>query len=260
MRALATTRDGVLLSAETLRDYQLHRGDLVRLRLPVGPAGTYQAVPFHVVGQVSEFPTAPKDSFIVADAAYIDHVTGSDTVSAFLVHSSDPTKTATALRAQLGNSWRVQDVVHGRNGVTTASGLAATDLGGLARLELGFAVVFALACSALALALGVAQRRRALVLLAALGATPRQRGRFLGAEGRMLIAAGLVGGAAIGTVIGYMLVKVLNGIFDPPPDHLIIPVRYVVTLGITVVVIAFAVLAGAARLAARAGSSQLRDL
>jgi putative ABC transport system permease protein len=260
MHALTTTPDGVLLSAETLRDYQLHPGDLIRLRLPVGPAGTYQAVPFHVVGQVSEFPTAPKDSFIVANGKYVDRVTRSDTVSAFLVHSSNPTKTATALRAQLGNGWQIHDVVSGRNGVTTASGLAATDLGGLARLELGFAVVFALACSALALALGVAQRRRALVLLAVLGATPRQRGRFLGAEGRTLIAAGLVGGAAIGAVIGYMLVKVLNGIFDPPPDHLIIPLRYVFTLVVTVVLIAVAVVAGVGRLAARAGSSQLRDL
>jgi len=51
--------------------------------------------------------------------------------------------------------------------------------------------LLALACSGLALALGITERRRALVLLAALGATARQRGRFLTAEARALLAGGL---------------------------------------------------------------------
>ena len=34
LAAMAAARDGVLLSAETIRDYQLHVGDKVRLRLP----------------------------------------------------------------------------------------------------------------------------------------------------------------------------------------------------------------------------------
>jgi putative ABC transport system permease protein len=260
LRAMESKRDGVLLSAETLRDYQLHPGDLIRLRLPVGPNGVYTPVPFHVVGQVSEFPTAPKDSFIVANAAYVNQVTGSDQVSTVLVRTPTPTRTSATLRSALGRGWNLTDIVSGRNSITTASGLAATDLGGLARLELGFALVFALACSALALALGVAERRRALVLLAALGATPRQRRRFLGSEGRMLLAGGLVSGAVAGTVIGYMLVKVLNGIFDPPPDHLVVPGGYVAILGFVVVVVSMTVLAVAGRYAARARPSELRDL
>ena len=260
MRALSRTPDGVLLSAETLRDYQLHPGDLVRLRLPVGPDGTYQPIAFHVVGQVSEFPTAPKDSFIVANAAYVNHVTGSDAVSAFLVRSSTPAATAAHLRTGLGLGWRVTDVIGARNTVTTASGLAATDLGGLARLELGFTVVFAFACSALALALGIVERRRGLVVLAALGASPRQRGRFLSAEGRALLGGGVVGGAVVGGVIGYLLVKVLTGIFDPPPDGLVVPAGYLVGLAASVVVVGLAVLSAAGRVAGRAGPSQLRDL
>jgi putative ABC transport system permease protein len=260
MRGLARTPDGVLLSAETIRDYQLHRGDTVRLRLPAGPGGVYQAFGFHVVGQVSEFPTAPKDSFIIANASYIDRVTHSDAVSTILVRSSSPTATASYLRSHLGAGWRVTDIVGARTSVTTASGLAATDLGGLARLELGFTVVFALACSGLALALGVAERRRGLVLLAALGANPRQRGRFLLAEGRALLAGGVLGGAVVGGVIGYLLVKVLTGIFDPPPDGLVVPASYLVGLGGGVVIVGLAVLALAGRLAGRAGPSHLRDL
>jgi putative ABC transport system permease protein len=260
MRRLASTTDGVLLSAETLRDYQLHVGDLVRLRLPVGPSGTYQAVHFHVVGQVSEFPTAPKDSFMVANATYINRVTGADPVATFLVRSSSPGVTGAYLRAHLSPSWHVADIVGARSSVTTASGLAATDLGGLARLELAFTVVFAFACSGLALALGIAERRRGLVLLAALGATARQRGRFLGAEGRALLTGGVVGGAVVGGVIGYMLVKVLTGIFDPPPEGLVVPGGYLLALILTVVVVGLAVVAAAGRLVGRADPSHLRDL
>jgi putative ABC transport system permease protein len=260
LTALARTPDGALLSAETIKDYQLHVGDLVRLRLQTGPQHTYQPVPFHVIGVVKEFPTAPKDSFIIANAAYLTQVTGSNAVSSFLIRSSNPPHTAAALRASLPGVVTVTDIVSARKGVTTASGLAATDLAGLARLELGFGVVLALACSGLALALGISERRRALVLLAALGATARQRGRFLSAEARALLAGGLLGGAGIGATIAYLLVKVLNGIFDPPPSGLAVPFGYLAVLGAAVLAVSAAVLLGLGRLAARAGPSQLRDL
>jgi len=258
---LDRTPDGVLLSAETLYDYQLHPGDTIRLRLQAGPGGRYKPVGFHVLGQIAEFPTAPKDSFIVANAAYIAKVTGSDRVGTFLVSSTDPPRTAAALRRQVaGSGARVQDVDSARAEVTTASGLAATDLTGLSRLELGFGVLLSLACSSLALALGIAERRRALVLLAALGASARQRGQFLTAEARALLTGGLVGGAIIGAVIAYLLVKVLTGIFDPPPTGPALPWAYLVGLGSVVVAATIGVVATFGRLAGRAGPAELRDL
>ncbi len=258
---LQRTPDGVLVSAETLHDYQLHRGDLIRIRLQTGPDRAYRPVPFHVLGQVAEWPTAPKDSFIVANAGYLALTTGSDAVGTFLVSSSSPTATAAALRTRLaGTGARVQDIVSARSQVATATGLAATDLAGLSRLELGFGILLALACSALALLGGIVERRRALVLLAALGATARQRGRFLGAEARALVVSGLVGGIGIGAVIAYLLVKVLNGIFDPPPAAATVPWGYLAGLLALVVGVTVAVVAGVGRLVARAGPSELRDL
>ena len=88
MAALGRTPDGVLLSAETLADYQLHPGDLVRLQLQTGPDRAYQPVDFHVLGRIDEFPTAPKDSFLVANSTYVAAQTGSDAVSTFLISSS----------------------------------------------------------------------------------------------------------------------------------------------------------------------------
>ncbi|CAN5573053.1 hypothetical protein BH10ACT10_BH10ACT10_00080 [soil metagenome] len=262
LATLQRTTDGVLLSAETLHDYQLHNGDLIRIRLQSGAAHAYRPVDFHVVGQVTEWPTAPKDSFIVANADYISQQTGSDAVGTFLATTKTPGATAAALRSQLSatSGARVQDISTAENGVTSTGGLAGTDLSGLSRLELGFGVLLALACSGLALIGGIVERRRALVLLAALGASSRQRGRFLAGEARAIVGAGILGGAVIGTTIAYLLVKVLTGIFDPAPSHPTIPWGYLtfplaLVAGVTVMVVV-----GVGRLVARAGPAELRDL
>ena len=263
MTALQNTPDGVLLSAETLHDYQLHNGDLIRIRLQSGADQSYQRVDFHVVGQVTEWPTAPKDSFIVANADYITQQTGSDAVGTFLVSTPTPAATAAALTSQLSGALagaRVQDISSAGSQVTSASGLAGTDLSGLSRLELGFGVLLALACSGLALVGGIVERRRALVLLAALGATARQRGRFLAAEARTIVGAGVVGGAVIGTTISYLLVKVLTGIFDPAPAAATIPWAYLTFLLALVAGVTVLVVSVVGRLVARAGPQELRDL
>jgi putative ABC transport system permease protein len=182
-------------------------------------------------------------------------------VGTFLVSTKTPEATSAALRADLGSSGaRVEDIVTGSSGVTSASGLAGADLSGLSRLELGFGIVLALACSGLALVGGIVERRRALVLLAALGATARQRGRFLADEATAMVGAGLLGGAVIGTTIAYLLVKTLTGIFDPAPASATVPWGYLSTLvglvaGVTVLVVSVV-----GRLVARAGPGELRDL
>ncbi len=258
---LRRTPDGVLLSAETLADYQLRPGDLVRLRLQTGKDKVYRPVDFHVVGQITEFPTAPKDSFIVANSSYLTAKTGSDAVGTFLLSSSDPAATAAALRPVVRKAGgTVSDVVSARQSVTTATGLAAADLSGLSRLELGFGLLLALASSGLALLLGIRQRRRALVLLASLGATARQRGRFLGSEARALLVGGLLGGTAITAVISYQLIKVLTGIFDPPPSVVALPAVYLTGLAASVVLVSAVVVAVIGRLAGRAGPAELREL
>ncbi len=244
LTALAARADAVLLSAETLKDYQLAVGDTVRLRLQAGPAKTYTPVSFHVAGQVKEFPTAPKDSFIVANADYLARVTGDATASTLLVASGNPAATAAGLRAALPPSLRVQDVVSGRQTVTTASGLAASDLSGLARLNAVAGVGLALVVAVLVLLRGALSRRRGLTVLTALGATARQRGGFLRRESHLLLLGGLLGGVGAALLMTSLLVKVLTGVFDPPPDHLAVPLLFcaLVLLGIGVAVEAVRVL------------------
>ena len=83
--------DSILVSAETVNDFQLAPGDPVNLRLQDARTHQLATVPFHYVGVVAEFPTAPKDSFFVANAAYIAQQTGSDAVGAFLVDTAAAT-------------------------------------------------------------------------------------------------------------------------------------------------------------------------
>jgi putative ABC transport system permease protein len=72
---LRATRDGVLVSKETITDYSLNVGDLLRLRVLDRRRGHFRIAPFHVVGIVQEFPSAPKDSFMVANLAYLRQLT-----------------------------------------------------------------------------------------------------------------------------------------------------------------------------------------
>ena len=68
---LRSRPDAILVSKETITDYSLQQGDLLKLRVLDHATGHFNVVPFHVVGIVSEFPSAPKDSFMVTNAAYL---------------------------------------------------------------------------------------------------------------------------------------------------------------------------------------------
>ena len=80
--------------------------------------------------------------------------------------------------------------------------------------------MLAVAASGLALGLGFSERRRTFAIAGALGAAAAQLGGFVWGESLFVTAGGLVLGAAIAAAISEMLVKVLTGVFDPPPDAL----------------------------------------
>jgi putative ABC transport system permease protein len=235
---LARRPDAILVSAETVKDYQLHPGDTIKLRLPAagapttagGGTGRAVTVPFHYVGVVKEFPTAPRDSFFVANADYVARATGSDAVGAFLVDTGgrDTAAVAAALRTKLGTSAVVTDVSTVRGAI--GSSLTAVDLSGLTRVELGFALVLAAAAAGLVLALSLIERRRMFAVAAALGANRRQLTGFILAEAAIVVTSGLLLGAAAGWALSQMLVKVLTGVFDPPPAQLAVPWPYLATV------------------------------
>lgn len=260
MDRLARQPDGVLVSQETVRDFQLHVGDLLRLRLQDGRTKRFRAISFHYIGVAKEFPTAPRDSFLVANQRYVSHATGSDAVGAFLVQTdgTSPKTVAHRIRAVVGTSAQVTDIVEQRHVV--GSNLTAVELSGLTKVELAFALILAVAASGLALALGFQERRRTFAIAAALGARRRQLGGFVWGESAFVTAGGLLLGTVAATAIAYMLVKVLTGVFDPPPDTLAVPWGYLAAL--LALTVGAVVAAGALTLRAlsRPAIEELRDL
>ena len=257
LKRLGATRDGALVSQETLHDYQLRTGDAVRLRLK-NRTGTYITIPFHIVGVIAEFSTAPRDSFVLANRSYLAAATGLSGVQTLLIRTRSPRQVATAIHAPAGAL--VNDITAPRIAVPSASGLAAGSLTGLAHLTLTFGLLLAAACVGLVLLVGAARRRRSLVALAVIGADARQRAGFLWTEARWIVAAGIVGGLATGGLIAAELVKILNWIFDPPPEHPAIPMTFLTAVLATLLAVAAIATALSARWAGRVDASRLRDL
>ena len=248
MAKLGARPDSVLVSAETVKDFQLRPGDLLRLRLQDARTKQFKTVPFHYAGVSKEFPTAPTDSFLVANAGYVARATGSDAVGSFLVQTdgTSPAVVAQRIRTGAGTSATVTDISDSRRVV--GSNLTAVELSGLTRVELGFALVLAVAASGLGLALSFGERRRTYAIAAALGARPRQLGGFIWGESLFVTGGGLVAGAAIAGAIAFVLVKVLTGVFDPPPDAPAIPWGYIA--GVAVLIACAVAAAGALTLRA----------
>ena len=257
---LAATPDAALVSEETVQDFQLQQGDTINLRLIDAADHQYHPVPFKFIGVAREFPTAPKDSFIVANAAYVAKMTGSDASEYVLMRAKgDPAALARQASLALASdpSIRVSDI--GQAAHLIGSSLTAVNLRGLTAIELVFAVIMAAAAAGLILAIGFIERRRNFAILSAIGAKPSQLGAFLWSEGVLILVGGVVFGLVWGITTAWMLVRLLTGVFDPPPEALSIPWGYLaVVLFFVATSIVVAVLL--ARPSAIGDAQELRDL
>ena len=230
LRALAARPDAVLVSDETVNDFQLNLGDPLKLRLQ-GSDHQYHVVPFTFAGIVREFPTAPRDSFLVANASYVARMTGLPASETVLMRvNGDTAAPLKAARAVVGKLPGVMVTDLAGSVQQIGSSLTSIDLHGLTLIELGFSLVMIVAVTGLVLALGFADRRRTYAIMMALGARPRQVGAFVVGEATIILVFGAVLGLALGSGIAYVLVKVLEGVFDPPPEQLVAPFGYLVAL------------------------------
>ncbi|HEX4202747.1 MAG TPA: FtsX-like permease family protein [Ktedonobacteraceae bacterium] len=236
LATLANHPDGILVSQETVTTYQLNLGDQINLRLQRSSDHQYHMVTFHFLGVVREFPTAPKDSFLIANANYIAQQTGNNKAEVVLMRTNgNPTDVALAARQIVKPlpGARVTDI--GSTQRLIGSSLTSVDLRGLTNLELTFAILLLAGAMGLILALGLAERRRTFALLAALGARSSQLGAFLWSEGVVIQVSGAIIGIALGFGVAQMLVTILTGVFDPPPEVLAIPWLYLILMVVAAV-------------------------
>jgi putative ABC transport system permease protein len=260
MQKLAAQPDAVLVSAETVKDFQLQPGDLLRLRLQDSTTKKLKTVPFHYAGVAKEFPTAPRDSFFIANASYVTKQTGNPAVGTFLLQTSGagPHAVAQRVRHVVGTSAQVSDIQTSRKVV--GSNLTAVELSGLTRVELAFALALAIAACGVTLALGFRERRRTFAIARALGAKRGQLGAFVWSETLFVTLGGLLLGAALAAVMAWMLIRVLTGVFDPPPDVASIPWGYLAGLLALTIAAGAVAAAGTIRRLVASTPEELRDL
>ena len=224
--------DGILVSKETITDYSLKVGDLLRLRVLDHRNGRFRVVPFHVVGTVQEFPSAPRDSFMVANLAYLtraDRAGGPNVV--FARTSEDPgTVAARVAAATKTDGILVKDIR--QQAVQTVSSITTVDLTGITHLEEAFTIVLAAAAMALFVGLAVSERRHEFATMAAVGASLREIGAFVRSEAALVLGLAIPLALALGWLLAEMLVAMLRHVFDPPPDHLAVPWAYLGGLGL----------------------------
>jgi putative ABC transport system permease protein len=259
LQRLSARPDAVLVSKETMTDYQLKLGDLLRLRVLDRATGHFHLVPFHVAGVVQEFPAAPRDSFMVVNLNYLrvaDHAGGPNLVFA---RTSDPAKTAAAVAAATASSGVSVKSIDQQTRQTVSS-ITTIDLTGISRIEEAFVIALAGAAMALYVALVLSERRHEFATMAAVGESRRSISAFITSEVVIVLAIGLVLAAALGTGLSLMLVAMLQHVFDPPPDHLILPWRFLAELaGAAVLVAVLAVAVSARRLRHLPLGSLLRE-
>lgn len=235
LRKLAATSNGVLVSEETVSDFQLKEGDTINLRLVNGKDNQYHAVPFKFIGVAREFPTAPRDSFLVANAAYVAKMTMSPAAEYVLIRASgNPAQLAESVRKVLGpaSGLEVKDVGAASHIIGTS--LTAVSLGRLTAIELLFGAIMAIAAAGLMLGLGFIDRRRNFAILTLIGAKPGQLASFLWSEGFLVLLGGVVFGMISGVLTAWMLVKLLTGVFDPPPETISIPWGYLISVHVLI--------------------------
>jgi putative ABC transport system permease protein len=231
LERLRTTRDGILVSKETITDYSLNLGDLLRLRALDHATGRFRVAPFHVVGIVQEFPSAPRDSFMVTNLSYLEQVTHDPGPNVLFVRAKgDPTTLARRVAAATGRyGTSVKDIR--RQTAQTVSSITTVDLRGISRIEEAFLLALAAATMALYVAVALAERRQEFATMSALGASLRRAAGFLWSEALLVLVFSLALAALLGWLLAEMLVAMLQHVFDPPPDHLAVPWGFLLGLG-----------------------------
>ncbi len=235
MSRLRARPDAILVSKETITDYSLALGDLLKLRTLDHRTGTFRVVPFHVAGIVQEFPSAPKDSFMVANLSYVlaaTHDPGPNVV--FARTSGDPSRVARAVSRAVATQGAVVHNISDQ-ATQTASSITTVGLRGISRIEEAFALLLAAGALILYAVMAGAERRQELATMAALGKKPRSIAAFIWTEIVLIVVVASALASVLGWVLAEMLIAMMQHAFDPPPDHLAIPWGFLGALALVVV-------------------------
>jgi putative ABC transport system permease protein len=174
-----------------------------------------------------------------------------------LVRATDPAAAA-MLKSALPSDPALKVTALGEVRSLISSSLTSVNLAGLTRLELAFGLALVGAAAGLVLGLGFVERSRSYAILKALGASSAQLGAFLRSEAIVVGVVGLLFGTVTGFGVAGMLVTMLAGAFDPPPDTITVPYGYIAVALLGAAAIAAMVVAGFERAHARTDPASLK--
>ena len=221
LAALGAHPAGILLDVGSAEALKLGVGDKAELLLARG-SRRQQLRTVTVVGLFDRFPGFPDGLQVVANLGYFERQTGLRKIDFFLARTQDRSAagvTAAAKAVQAGPGAR--DRLSVDTTETTfnkdQSSLTALNVRGLVDLDSFYTLAISAAVVAMFVFGLMLQRRREYVVLRAQGLPAPRLNLLIGGEAAFVAASGLLAGAAVGSALGLLLVRVLKPLFILPP-------------------------------------------
>jgi putative ABC transport system permease protein len=224
LRLLADRPDTVLLSAHMASFLKSKVGNSLRVLLARGSAQQIE-IEMEIVGLFDRLPGFPEGADALMNIRTHEAMVGTPPAF-FLGQTNDPSDAALAQAVSTLNAARGADGDVRIDTRLTAlakdqSSLAALNIGGLLKLDSGYALAMGTATIAIFVFGLMLQRRREYVTLRALGLHPASIRMLISAEAVTAAVAGCAVGLPVGLAMAYFLINVLRPLFVLDPPHLI---------------------------------------
>ena len=244
MTALSNVSNGVLVSEEMAKSYDILPGDpiIIRLLNTTNVNGPMTETRLQVVGVIRFFPTASKDAFLVMNQSFMQNVTRNDKINYFLVRTSaSPHDVATRIQEALGSQVSLQTEDIDTAILALGSSMTSLNLQGLGNIEQGYSVIIISLGLMIFLLSMIYERAKEFGAMRAVGASIRQIERVLWSESLTVGVLSVLIGSIIGLPLGRVFVSLLKVLYKIPPTGIAIP--WVALLGLLFLVLSGMVVA-----------------
>ena len=232
MADLAANPGAILLSSHMSEFLRAPVGSKMRVLLSRGtPVQTEVALT--IIGLFDRLPGFPEGADALINLAAYSAAEPTIDPAFYLGRTADQTEATlgpvvTALRASTAGAVQIDTRLTAL--AKDQSSLAALNIGGLLRLDQGYALAMGAVTVAIFVFGLLLQRRREYVTLRALGMQPAAIRSLIGAEAATAALAGCLVGVPVGLIMAYYLINVLRPLFVLNPPYLV----PAVTLGLVV--------------------------
>ncbi|MDQ6810469.1 MAG: FtsX-like permease family protein [Actinomycetota bacterium] len=247
LTALARNPRGMLLEAGSAEAFQLKVGDEPTVLFARGTKNQ-QTVALRVLGLFRRMPGFPEGATVVTNLSEYEAATHLTKVDAFIASTTSPGPDG--LRAAVGALEAGPGQHDHLNLQTTStvlgkdqSSLTALNVHGLVSIDGTFTLMMAAAALGIFVFGLILERRREYITMRAQGAPAASVRNIVLGETAIVGLCGLLGGVAVGVVMGALLVHVLQPLFILAPSLAVSPGRIGVLAGLAITAIVLSALA-----------------